>query len=121
AIEGACETVCEFLPSLCHTAYGLGECLWAFGEHPIDSIRNLAGASYEMAEHIIDFLQNVDRDRLQEYAAELIRLYENFDQLSDQEKGYLLGYAVGKYGVDIFAGATVVKGVSAYNKLKESN
>src|SRR5690606_21368958 len=31
AIDGACEAACEFFPSLCYTAYGLGECLWAFG------------------------------------------------------------------------------------------
>ncbi len=50
AVDGMCIAACEFIPSLCHSVYGLGECLWVFGEHPVDSVRNLAGASYEMAE-----------------------------------------------------------------------
>lgn len=121
AFNGACDAACDFVPSLCNTVYGLGECLWAFGEHPIDSVNNLASAGYEMAEHVVDYLKTVDRDKLHEYADELVRLYENFNHLTDHEKGELVGYAVGKYGVDIFAGSAAIKGVSAYKKLKEAN
>ena len=121
ACNGACDSVSDYFPSLCSTAYGLGECLWAFGEHPVDSIRNFADASYEMANQVVDYLKTVDRDTLHEYANELVTLYDNFNQLSDQEKGGLIGYAVGKYGVDIFSGFAVLKGVSAYTKLKEAN
>jgi len=121
AIHNACDAAIDFLPSLCNTAYGLGECLWVFGEHPTDSIRNLASTGYEIAEHVVDYLKNVDGEQLQEYANELVELYENFSDLTDREKGELIGSAVGKYGVDIFAGAATVKGVSAYKKLKEAN
>jgi hypothetical protein len=69
----------------------------------------------------MDYLKTVDRDKLHEYADELVRLYENFNQLTDHEKGELVGYTVGKYGVDIFAGSAAIKGVSAYKKLKEAN
>lgn len=33
----------------------------------------------------------------------------------------MVGYTVGKYGVDIFAGSTALKGVSAYKKLRNAN
>jgi hypothetical protein len=74
-----------------------------------------------MPEHVVDYLKTVDRDKLNEYADELVRLYDNFNQLTDHEKGELVGYAVRKYGVDIFAGSAAIKGVSAYKKLKEAN
>ena len=121
AFNGACDAACDFVPSLCNTFYGMGECLWAFGEHPIDSVNNLASAGYEIAEHIVDYLKTVDRDKLHEYADELVGLYENFNQLTDHEKGELVGYTVGKYGVDIFAGSAAIKGISAFKKLKEAN
>ncbi len=121
AFKGAKDAVCDFLPSLCHTTYGLGECLWAFGEHPIDSMRNLAGAGYEMVEHIIDYMKTVDKDTMHEYVGELVLLYENFSNLTDREIGELIGYSVGKYGVEILAGSTALKGVSAYKQLKDAN
>lgn len=121
AINSTCETACDFLPSLCYTVYGLGKCLWAFGERPVDSIHNLAGAGYDMAEYVVKYLKTVDKETLHEYVDEFLRLHENFNQLSDKEKGKLIGSAIGKYGVDIFAGAAAIKGVSAYKKLKEAN
>lgn len=36
-------------------------------------------------------------------------------------KGELIGYTIGKYGVDIFAGSTLFKGVSALKRLKNAN
>ncbi len=50
-----------------------------------------------------------------------MHLYENFNQLSDKEKGNLLGCILGKYGVDIFSGGAAIKGVSAYKNLKVAN
>jgi tetratricopeptide (TPR) repeat protein len=121
AFSGASDSACDFVPSLCNTAYGLGECLWVFGERPLDSITNLASAGYEMLEIIVDHLKTIDRDALHEYASELVKLYENFNSLTDHEKGELVGYVVGKYGVDIFAGSAAIKSVSAYKKLKAAN
>ncbi|MEM1283221.1 MAG: polymorphic toxin type 50 domain-containing protein [Chlamydiota bacterium] len=120
-VDGAYDAACDFVPSLCSSAYGLGKSLWAFGEHPIDSVHHLAGAGYEMIEHVVDYLKSVDKEKLHHYAEELVKLYDKFDQLSEHEKGELIGYTIGKYGVDIFAGSAAIKGVSAYRKLKEAN
>ncbi len=120
-IEGSKDALCDFIPSLCYTAYGLGECLWTFGEHPIDSVNHLANTSYEIGEHIVDYLKTVDREKISEYATELVSLYERFDELSNNEKGHLIGYTLGKYGTDIFAGSAVLKGVVSFKKLREAN
>lgn len=119
--SGAGDAAQDFVPSLCNTMYGMGECLWTFGEHPIDSINNLANASYEVAEQVVDYLKTVDQEKLNEYADELVIMYENFNQLGDKEKGELIGYTIGKYGVNIFAGPAAIKGVSAYKKLRDAN
>lgn len=121
AFQGAYDASCDFIPSLCSTAYGLGECLWAFGEKPITCLENLAGAGYDMSEHVIDFLKNVDRNTLDKCTNEIVTLYDGFTNLSAAEKGELMGYTLGRYGVDIFAGAATVKGFSAYKKLREAN
>ncbi|MDB2613825.1 polymorphic toxin type 50 domain-containing protein [Chlamydiales bacterium] len=121
SIDGAFDAASEFLPSLCHTAYGLGTCLWAFGEHPVESIQNLAYAGYEICEPIYDYLHSIDKEKLGQYADEVVYLYENYKQLSDQEKGKLIGYVIGKYGTEIFAGSAAFKAYSSYKKIRNAN
>lgn len=87
AFSGAHDATCEFFPSLCYSAYGLSKCLWAFGEHSVDSVQNLACAGYEIAEHVVDYLKTVDRNTLHNYSSEFVKLYDNFSQLSEKEKG----------------------------------
>lgn len=43
------------------------------------------------------------------------------NQLDDTQKGELIGYAIGKYGVDIFAMGGVFKGLNAIKNLKNAN
>jgi len=120
-LNGACDRLVDFVPSLCHSAYGLGECLWAFGDHPKESINVLATTCYEMGEYVVDYFKTVDQETLQGYAIELVKYYENFNQLGDREKGEILGYTLGRYGTDIFASSALLKGISAFKKLREAN
>ena len=41
--------------------------------------------------------------------------------LSESEKGALLGYTIGKYGVEIFGGGLTLKGIAIYRNLKTAN
>jgi tetratricopeptide (TPR) repeat protein len=111
----------DFFPSLWHSAKGIGQILWIFAEHPVNSTVNFANICYEMASLTAEFLIAFDWDTAEEYAAEFRQLMENFDSLPDAEKGHLIGYNIGKYGLEIFAGGTAIKGVSAFKKLKEAN
>jgi hypothetical protein len=63
----------------------------------------------------------VDWETMDGYVDEVKTLYDRFDQLNESEKGELIGYTVGKYGVDLFAGGAVVKSVSTYRKLRTAN
>lgn len=121
---GAAEAAVDFVPSLCSTAYGLGSTLWAV--HPLnsDSLENtklFANACYEMCDSIVDYCKSADMETLEECVEEIKTLYENFEQLTDADKGALIGHVVGKHGVDLFAGGGIVKGVSAFRKLKTAN
>lgn len=120
-LKGSAEAAIDFVPSLCHTVFGLGKCLWAFGEHPIDSTAHFASTCYDMGAIAVEYLKTVDKEKLQKYADELVALYERFDQLIDKEKGELIGHIVGKYGTDIFAGAALAKAVTAFKNLREAN
>jgi Bacterial toxin 50 len=119
--QGAIEAAIEFVPSMCHSAYGLGETLWTTVEHPIESTKEFANVCYEMSECIVDYCKNLDWNTVDGYVEQIKTLYERFDQLSEAEKGQLIGYTVGKYGVDIFAGGAAIKGVVALKKLKNIN
>lgn len=119
--QGAGEAAVDFVPSLCGTAYGLGKTLWVTAQHPIESTKNFANSCYEMGKCVANYCKTIDGDAVDEYVDQVKTLYEKFDQLSDTEKGTLIGYAIGKYGVDIFAGGAVVKGVSTYRNLRNAN
>jgi tetratricopeptide (TPR) repeat protein len=123
--RGALESAEDFVPSLCSTAYGVGSALWTSATQPIDTIGYLANTSYEMGVQLINHLCALDADALADFKneciTELVRLYEQFSDLTSAEKGELIGYAIGRYGVDILASSTAVGTVSSFNKLKEAN
>lgn len=102
-ISGAQEAVVDFAPSMCSSAYGLGEALWTGVEQPLESGKQFISACYQVTMSVGDYCKNVDWTTLDGYVGQLKTLYENYAQLSDEEKGQLIGHAIGKYGVDIFA------------------
>lgn len=119
-LEGGKESAHNFFPSLCRTAYGLGISLWAFIEHPLESTTRVVNACYDISCNLSDFFKNViyDPDILIE---EMDQILGKIDRFSKEEKAYLTGFLVGKYGVDIFAGGATVKCISQYQKLKDAN
>jgi tetratricopeptide (TPR) repeat protein len=120
-LEGGKESAIEFVPSLCSTAYGLGECLWSFAQQPQDAAINFCNACYEAGSAVTDYIRNLDQEKIEGLADEVLQVYQKFDSLSDAEKGQAIGYCVGKYGVDIFAGGATFKCVSAVKNLKNAN
>lgn len=119
--DGAIEGAVDFVPSLCNSAYGLGNALWITATQPIESTKSFISACNTMGEVIVDYCKALDRNKVNEYADQIVILYDRFDQLSESEKGQLIGYTIGKYGVDIFAGGIACKGIAAYQNLKNAN
>lgn len=119
--EGCQESIVDFVPSLCNSVYGLCSSLWVFAEHPVNSTTQFVNACYDIGKCVNEFRKNVDLDEIESYPLEVQRLHDQYDRLSEPEKGYLVGYIVGKYGMDFFAGGTAVKTVAAFKKLKDAN
>ena len=73
-----------------------------------------------MGQCIVNYCKNIHAETIDGYVDQIKTLYENYDQLSDQQKGELIGYTIGRYGVDIVAGAATsaaaAKGMQYANK-----
>lgn len=119
--EGCKEAVVDFVPSLCSSIYGLCSTMWIFAAHPINAAKDFVDACCDIGRYANEFRKNVEIDEIESYPIEIQRLYNGYDRLSETEKAHLVGYIVGKYGVDIFAGGTAVKGITAFKKLRVAN
>ncbi len=111
--EGTVEGCIEFVPNLCHTACGLGRVLWDCAQAPIESVELFAGACLDAGEWFVDYCKTLDQEKIEGYVDDLKTLYARFDELSEGEKGRLIGHTIGKHGVDILGGAVLVEGVLA--------
>lgn len=63
-LEGGREAAIEFVPSLCSTAYGLGECLWSFVEQPKNATTNFCNACYEAGGAIAEYVKSLERENV---------------------------------------------------------
>jgi tetratricopeptide (TPR) repeat protein len=120
-VDGGKEAAVEFVPSLCNTAHGLGKSLWCFMQQPIDTTAHFCHTSYKAGEAVLEYFKTLDQTKIDHIADEVVQLYNTYDSLSDSEKGNAIGYCIGKYGVDIFAGATTYKCANALKNLKNAN
>ncbi len=121
AISSSKESLKNFVPSLCNTIYGMGAALWTFGEHPVDTVNELAAISYEFGNEIYKLLKNIDKEYLDQCDEKLRDFFLNFNQLDDKKKGEALGNFIGTYGVDFVTGILTTKGAHYASKLKRAN
>ena len=122
--NGMSDGASNFVPSLCHSAYGLGTAIWAvnpLNQEALQNTKNFVNACYEMTGYVVECCKTIDWNTVDDCVDQMKTLYERFDQLSDSEKGELIGYTVGKYGVDILAPGALVKGVATFRNLKNAN
>jgi tetratricopeptide (TPR) repeat protein len=89
--QGAAESAIDFVPSLCCTTYGIGKTLWATTVDPVESTNAFSSACYEMGKCFVDYCKTVDSNTIDGYIDHLKDLYNQFDHLSDSEKGELIG------------------------------
>jgi tetratricopeptide (TPR) repeat protein len=117
-ISGGAEASIEFIPSLLSSLQGIGQGLWAFAADPVQISSEFVRASYACIEFIKDYSA---KQVFTELVPELRDLIGKWNVLDDREKGEITGRVIGKFGVDIFAGAGLVKGVKIYKDLKRAN
>lgn len=117
-LMGGAQAGIEFIPSLLSSLQGISHGLWAFAQDPVQVSIELV----QSAQACVHFIKNNSSQKvLGQLVPELRELFEQWEQLHDEKIGEIIGYVIGKYGVDIFAGAGVAKGVKLYRDLKKAN
>ncbi len=104
----------EFGDSLPVWAPMLGAGLWSLSQSPLPQAKIVTGVlacvgaagAYLAANQVV---------------SELRELVANWDQLSDQQRGKLTGYIIGKHGIEVFAIAGSAKLMKSYQDLKRAN
>ncbi len=117
-LNGQAEAAIEFIPSLLATFHGISQGLWALAQDPVQVSKDFVDASSAC----IDFIrEHTIGESLLRLAPELRELIEKWDVLEEEKRGETIGLIIGKYGVDIFAGAGISKMTELSCKLKKAN
>lgn len=108
----------ELIPSILSSLQGIGHGLWAFAQDPVQVSKAFVQASQDC----ISFIRShTPQETLIELVPELKELIEKWDGLTNDKRGEATGNIIGKYGVDIFAGAGITKVMKSYRELKRAN
>lgn len=119
--EGCKEALSEFGPSLCRSAYGLSTVLWNYTTDRVGFTTKFINACYDISNTLYEQVKGFEWDDLNDFSSEVDHFFSHFNRMSEIEKAEAIGYNIGKYGVDFFAGGVVFKGIAAFKKLREAN
>ncbi len=109
-INGTEDSATEFLPSIYNSIAGVGNFLWLTIKHPIDTPKQLVYSIQEFCNH----LRTCDKAELAKILVpEMYELIDKWDQLTYERRGELMGYSLGKYGLDILLPVATLKGLKS--------
>ncbi len=117
-LRGGKDGAVEFVPSSLASLQGLSHGLWALVTDPENCSNEIVTASLACIEF---FRDSSCVEIIKGLVPELGELIENWTTISDEEKGNLMGYVIGKYGIDILITSGSIKAVQAYRNLKKAN
>lgn len=117
-VDGAKVSAVEFIPSTFSCCRGILNGLWAFVCSPIEVSQEMVNTAYAIGEFISI---HSTEECFQCVVPELKELSLSWDKLNDHSRGQKIGFIIGKYGVDIFAPAGALKGISKVRALKRAN
>lgn len=117
-LKGGLDSSIEFVPSLFSSVWGLGKGLWCFASHPIGVSKEFV----EACQACLAFFQDKSMiELISNFVPEIQECIEKWNQLTDNEKGYYIGYVIGRYGVDIFAWGGCAKAIQVFQSMKRAN
>jgi tetratricopeptide (TPR) repeat protein len=117
-VQGGTQASIEFIPSLLSSLQGISQSLWALIQNPIQTSSEFIHAAYACVEFIKD---HTSEQIFSELAPELKQLITNWNIFDDRKKGEITGQIIGKYGIELFAGGSLVKGIKIYRELRKAN
>lgn len=116
--EGATESAIDFIPSTLSTIRGIGNGIWVFAKDPHFVTREFL----ESCHRLIEFIrENATPEVLATAIPELKLLLNHWSELSDYDRGYKIGYILGKYGVDILIPGTTLQAVKRFRDFRRAN
>lgn len=116
-VKGGKEATEEFIPSLLSSFRGLGRGIWACVSNPLQVSQNLIESSKACLESLPIALRKMDSELI----PELQKYAEKWHSMNEAQKGELMGYVIGKYGIDIFIGSESIKTIQLYRDLRRAN
>lgn len=116
--NGATVSTAEFIPSIFSCCRGILNGLWAFVLSPTEISQEMVTTAYAIGEYIAS---HSTFECLECVVPELRELSLTWHKIDDYARGKKIGYIIGKYGVDIFAPAAVLKSVNKVRALKRAN
>lgn len=117
-LEGGAVSLVDFIPSNLSCCRGILNGLWAFTCNPKEVSWDVIHTAYALGEFISD---HTPLECLHCVVPELKELSETWDSLNDHTRGRKIGFMIGKYGVEIFTPALILKGINKYRYLKRAN
>ena len=117
-LKGSKDSVVEFVPSLLSSLRGISRGIWMFVSDPISVSQDMV----ECANACLEFIKEATvKELICELVPELQECLNKWDALDEYTKGQLIGYVIGKYGVDIFIGSGSIKAIQLYRNLRRAN
>jgi tetratricopeptide (TPR) repeat protein len=104
--------------SLLSSIKTLGRTIWAFVEDPVEISTSFFNAAKECAEFVI---KSTPLELVDALVPEFQTLREDWNKINEAKRCEMIGFIIGKYGVELFAGSTIVKGFKAYQDLRKAN
>lgn len=117
-IAGGHIGITEIVPSLLSCCRGILNGLWAFACAPVEVSEEMIDTAYALGEYISSTSKE---EYLQFVVPELKDLSTMWEKLDDHGKGHGIGYLIGKYGFEIFAPCTTIKGINKLKAAKRAN
>ena len=116
--KGIGEGLAGFIPSLLSSINGIGHGLWSFAASPYECSKELVTACQDC----FQFLKESSSTKLlTAVIPEFKEMVGASEELSENKKGEIFGYVIGKYGTDILAFTGSVKAIKTYRNLKKAN
>ncbi len=108
----------HFVPSILHSLTGIGQGFWGFIKDPYTVTGDFVDTVASSIEYLIDHLTP---EQLEMLAPEVHDALLRWHAIKDFEKGQIIGFAIGKYGVEILGWSGTLKAVRVYRTLKYAN
>lgn len=118
AAKGGGVSLVEFVPSTFSCCRGILHGLWSFACSPVDVSKDVINTSYVLVEYL---KSHTAKETLLVVVPEMKDLLEQWDNISDYDRGEKIGYIIGKYGVDILAPGAALSGVKKFRQFKRAN